>query len=671
MKFMDRENVMKKIEELREQIRYHDYLYYVLDKPEITDAEYDALMRQLIELEEKYPEFRTPDSPTQRVGGEPLKEFKPVEHTIPMLSLSNAFSGEELVDFDRRVKSALRGQVEDEIEYVVEFKIDGLSVALDYVEGRLVRGSTRGDGYVGEDVTENLKTIRSIPLILNKPYTLQVRGEVFIPKNAFKKLNEEREQRGEATFANPRNAAAGSLRQLDPRITASRPLDIFIFNLQYIEQRQVASHIEAINIAREAGLKVSPFLHKATSIQEVIELCNEWSNKRYELPFEIDGLVIKVNKLRHRELLGETTKSPRWAIAYKFPAEQKQTVLRDIVVQVGRTGVLTPTAILDPVRVAGSVISRATLHNEDYILQKDIRIGDTVVIQKAGDVIPEVVRVVEEKRTGEEKIFVMPQYCPECGGKVVRLEGEAATRCIGNACPAQTKRLIIHFVSRDAMDIEGLGPAIISQLLDNNIIKDSADLYYLQYDQLINLERMGDKSVNNLLNAIEESKQRDLDRLVFALGIRLVGSRAAQLIARHFKSLDKIMNARKEDFLVIDEIGEKIAESIVAFFKEEQNRKLVEKLKKAGVNTRLKEKQEQGQQLNGKTFVLTGTLEGYTREEAKSEIERRGGRVTGSVSKKTDYVIAGENPGSKLEKAKELGITILDEQEFKKLLQLD
>lgn len=641
----------------------------MLDQPDITDAEYDSLMRRLIQLEEKYPEFKTPDSPTQRVGGQPLKEFGTVEHVIPMLSLANAFSGAELIDFDRRVRSALKGQTEeDELEYVVEFKIDGLSVALDYEEGRLVRGSTRGDGYVGEDVTENLKTIRSIPLILNKPYTMQVRGEVFIPKEAFKKLNEEREGEGQPTFANPRNAAAGSLRQLDPRITASRPLDIFVFNLQYIDQVQVTTHLESMDIIREAGLKISPFLHKVKSIQEVIELCSEWKDKRYELPFEIDGLVIKVNSLRHRNLLGETSKNPRWAIAYKFPAEQKQTVVRDIIVQVGRTGVLTPTAILDPVQVAGSVISRATLHNEDYILQKDIRIGDTVTIQKAGDVIPEVVRVEKDRRTGTEKIFIMPKYCPECGGDVVRLEGEAATRCIGNACPAQIKRLIIHFVSRDAMDIDGLGPAIVSQLLDNGLIKDAADLYYLTYDQLINLERMGDKSVKNLLAAIEKSKQQDLDRLVFALGIRLVGSRAAQLIARHFKDLDNIMNAEESDFLKIHEIGGKIAESIVAFFREEQNRNLIDKLKKAGVNTKLKLRQEQDEPLKGKTFVLTGTLAKYTREEAKSAIEQRGGRVASSVSKKTDYVVAGESPGSKLEKARALGIKVIDEQEFEKLL---
>jgi len=667
---MDLENIKRRIEQLREEIRHHDYQYYVLDQPIISDAEYDALMKQLIELEEKYPEFKSPDSPTQRVGGQPLKEFEPVEHTIPMLSLSNAFNEGELMDFDRRVRNALAGQIDGPIEYIVEFKIDGLSVALDYQEGRLIRGSTRGDGHVGEDVTENLKTIRSIPLVLNKPYTLQVRGEVFIPKKAFKELNEKRELEGEPTFANPRSAAAGSLRQLDPRITASRPLDIFIFNLQYIDGVQVNTHLEAMNLIKEAGLKTSPFLYKADSIHEVIKLCSEWSIKRHDLSFDIDGLVIKVNNLRQRRILGETTKSPRWAIAYKFPAEQKQTILKDIIVQVGRTGVLTPTAILEPVRVAGSLISRATLHNEDYIREKDIRIGDTVVIQKAGDIIPEVVRVEKDKRTGKEKIFVMPRHCPVCGSDVVRLEGEAATRCIGNACPAQLKRLIIHFVSRDAMDIRGLGPAIISQLIDNGLIRDSADLYYLTYDQLINLERMGDKSVNNLLASIEKSKQQDLDRLLFALGIRLVGSRAAQLIASHFKSLDNIMNAKEEDFLEIHEIGGKIAESIVAFFKEEQNMELVKRLKIAGVNTELKEKQESEQYLSltGKTFVLTGTLAGYTREEAKSEIERRGGRVTGSVSKKTDYVVVGENPGSKLEKARTLGVKIIDEEQFKKLL---
>lgn len=663
---MNNDNIQQKIESLRDSIRYHNHQYYVMDNPTITDAEYDLLIRELIELEEKYPEFYAPDSPTQRVGGAPIQGFNTVLHTSPMLSLSNAFSSGELMDFDRRVRNV----VGDNIEYVVEFKIDGLSVALEYENGRFVRGATRGDGQVGENITENLKTIRSIPLRLNKSYTTEVRGEVFMPKEHFKRLNQEREMDGQATFANPRNAAAGSLRQLDPRITASRHLDIFLFNLEYISGKNMDSHMQTMDTMQELGLKISPFLYKTSSMEEIIELCQQWGDKRHDLPFDIDGLVVKVNSMDYRRQLGNTSKSPRWAIAYKFPAQQEETRIKDIEVQVGRTGVLTPTAVLDPVRIAGSTVARASLHNEDYIEDKDIRIGDFVIIQKAGDIIPEVVRVQKGKRTGDEKEFIMPKFCPVCGGHAIRLEGEAAVRCTGNACPAQLRRLIIHFVSRNAMDIMGLGPAIVDQLLTKDLIGDSGDLYYLKYDQLIDLERMGDKSVNNLLKAIEESKGRELERLIFGFGIRLVGARAAHLIAEKFKHLDRIIEAREEDFLEIDEIGDKIAQSLTAFFDEEQNLKLVEKLRRAGVNFSQKSNTSifggdaPDHQWDGKTFVLTGTLEGYTRNEAKKLIEERGGRVTGSVSKKTDYVLAGESPGSKLDKARELGVSIIDEEEF-------
>ncbi|NLO82204.1 MAG: NAD-dependent DNA ligase LigA [Clostridiales bacterium] len=664
---MDIDKVKAEIEKLREEIRKHDYYYYVMDQPIISDAEYDDLMRRLVSLEQQYPELITSDSPTQRVGGQPLKAFASVEHPVPMLSLTNAFSEGELRDFDRRVRNAIG----EAVEYVVEYKIDGLSVALWYRDGIFVRGATRGDGHVGEDVTENLKTIRSIPLRLNRPYTLEVRGEVFISKQDFEILNEERRLSDLPLFANPRNAAAGSLRQLDSRITASRPLDIFIFNLQHIEGFMPDTHWEALNLMAELGLKISPFLYQSDSMEDVIKVCHEWNDKRHTLPFEIDGMVIKVNNFRYRQLLGSTSKSPRWAIAYKFPAEQRETIIRDIIVQVGRTGVLTPTAVFDPVSIAGTMVSRATLHNEDYIKEKDIRIGDTVVIQKAGDIIPEVVEVKREKRSGREIPFIMPRHCPACGADVVRLEGEAAARCTGSACPAQQKRLIIHFASRDAMDIEGLGPAVVQQLLNNHLIKDAADLYYLKHKDLVEIERMGDKSATNLLRAIEDSKNRGLARLLFGLGIRLVGLRAAQLIAQHFGSIDNIMKAKKEEFLEIDEIGEKIAESVVAFFNEEQNIRMIEKLKKANVLLQQEAANTRVNLLEGKTFVLTGTLAGYTRTEASRLIEERGGRVTNSVSSKTDYVIAGENPGSKLERARSLGVTILNEQEFLHLLGIE
>ncbi len=661
---MDIKKVKSEIEKLRQEIRQHDYYYYVLDQPIISDAEYDSLMRRLIELEEKYPELVTPDSPTQRVGGKPLEGFATVEHPVPMLSLANAFDEGELRDFDRRVCNT----VGENVEYTVEYKIDGLSVALWYQDGIFIRGATRGDGRTGEDITENLKTIRSIPLRLNKPYTLEVRGEVFISKKDFEELNAERRSKDLPLFANPRNAAAGSLRQLDPRITASRPLDIFVFNLQHIDGMMPDTHWEALHLINELGLKISPYLYRTSSIEDVIAVCREWQDKRHTLSFEIDGMVIKVNNFEHREILGNTSKSPRWAIAYKFPAEQKETIIRDIIVQVGRTGVLTPTAIFDPVPIAGTVVSRATLHNEDYIEEKDIRIGDTVVIQKAGDIIPEVVEVKKDKRTGKEIPFFMPKTCPVCGADVVRLEGETAVRCTGSACSAQLKRLIIHFASRDAMDIEGLGPAVVNQLLDNGLIKDAADLYYLKHQDLIGIDRMGDKSASNLLRSIEASKDRGLSRLLFGLGIRLVGLRAAQLIAQHFGHIDRIIRAGKEEFLEINEIGEKIAESVVAFFNEEKNIELIKKLKKANVLLEQPVQNVHDNQLEGKTFVLTGTLAQYTRSEASRLIEERGGRVTNSVSRKTDYVIAGENPGSKIERARALDIPVLNEEEFRDLL---
>lgn len=657
-------NINNVIKQLRDEIRDHDYNYYVLDNPIITDTEYDKLMRQLQELEEKYPHLVTPDSPTQRVGGGLMNEFETVEHTVPMLSLSNAFDGGELKDFDRRVKQGLNTKP----KYVVEPKIDGLSVSLEYEDGIFVRGATRGDGIVGEDITLNLRTIKSIPLRLRDPVTLTVRGEVFMPKEAFLSLNKRRNTEGQPLFANPRNAAAGSLRQLDPSITASRSLDIFIFNVETMEEDVFNSHTEALAFLEKQGFKVIPTIGVETSMDVIIDICNRWSKERHNLYYDIDGIVIKVDSFLQRETLGATTRNPRWAIAFKFPAEQKETQIEDIIVQVGRTGVLTPTAILTPVFIAGSTVGRATLHNEDYIEEKDIRIGDTVIIQKAGDVIPEVVKVLEERRTGDEIRFSMPTHCPECGADVVRIEGEAASRCTGNACPAQLRRLLIHFASRDAMDIEGMGPAIIDQLLKNQLIADAADLYSLKYDELIHLERMGEKSVNNLLQAIEMSKTRGLDRFLFALGIPLVGVRAAKLIANHFQTIDKIMGAKTEDFLKIDEIGEKIAQSVMSYFNEEQNIDLIERFKKEGILLEIQKGETAKKSLEGLRFVVTGTLKGYTRNEIKTVIEDRGGRVVSSVSKNVDYVVVGENPGSKLAKAEQLGIEVIDEQKLNELL---
>jgi DNA ligase (NAD+) len=656
-------NPEEKIKELKDKINYHNYRYYVLDSPEISDYEYDMMMRELIELEEKYPELKTPDSPTQRIGGEPLKFFEPFTHKVPMLSLANAFSIAELKDFDRRVRSAV-----GDVEYVVELKIDGLSVELIYEEGIFTVGSTRGDGFVGENVTSNLKTIKSIPLKLKDNLNLIVRGEVFMPKAAFERLNARRLKEGKSLFANTRNAAAGSLRQLDPKITAKRDLDIFVFNLQYIEGVNLKTHIEALDFLKEQGFKVSPYLIKCKNIDEAIKAIEYLNTVRANLPFDTDGAAIKVNQLDKRDLLGATAKDPRWAIAFKYPAEKQKTKIKDIIVQVGRTGALTPTAIFEPVKIAGTVVSRATLHNEDYIKNKDIRIGDTVIIQKAGEIIPEVVEVVKEERTGKERVFTMPDKCPECGALAVRLPGEAVRRCIGLNCPAQVRRGIIHFASKDAMDIDGMGDAVVAQLLDNHLIHNIADLYYLKYDDLVKLERMGDKSAKNLLNAIEESKKRDLNRLIYGLGIKLVGSKAAKLLAEHFKTMNNLKKASFEELTDIPEIGPKIADSIIAFFEEKQNLKILDMLKAAGINMEKYQENKAGNIFEGKTFVLTGTLK-ITRDEAKKLIEDLGGKVTDSVSRKTSYVVVGSEPGSKFQKAKELGVKIINEKEFENMLK--
>ncbi len=660
------QEAVRRIEELREIINYHNHKYYVEDSPDISDFEYDRLLRELENLENQYPELITPDSPTQRVGGKPLEGFETVIHRVPMQSLADAFSEEELYDFNRRV----RNTVGDGFEYIVEAKVDGLSVSLEYENGIFVRGSTRGDGIKGEDVTLNLRTIKSIPLsIKDKNISMEVRGEVYLPKDAFSRLNEEREVQGEQLFANPRNAAAGSLRQLDPSIAASRKLDIIIFNIQHIEGMKFETHEETLSFLREQGFKVIPISVLCKDIDCAVKEIGRIGQLRGELPYEIDGAVIKVNSLVQRELMGSTSKTPRWAIAYKYPAERQQTVIRDIIVQVGRTGALTPTAILEPVRLAGSVVGRATLHNIDYIREKDVRIGDTVTVQKAGDIIPEVVEVLKDKRTGEEKEFQMPEMCPVCGASAERVEGEAAVRCTGIECPARLFRSIVHFASRDAMNIEGLGPAIVDQLLENGLVKNIADLYYLKLEDLVNLERMGKKSSENLLNSIRKSRSNGLDRLIYGFGIRYIGLRSAQILAESFNNLDELMEATLDRLLQIHEIGSKTAESIVDFFGMEQTRHTVDRLKEAGVNIRGRKRQLEDGRFEGLTFVLTGALPGYTRQQAAEVIEGFGGRVAGSVSKKTDYVLAGEEAGSKLEKARTLGVRIIDEEEFREMIK--
>ncbi|MGB6370736.1 MAG: NAD-dependent DNA ligase LigA [Atribacterota bacterium] len=666
------DNILKKIEELREKIRHHNYRYYVLDNPTVSDAEYDRLMRDLIELEEKYPRYITPSSPTQRVGIEPVSEFTTVKHIAPMLSLANAFSTEELRAFNQRIKKLIPQQ---KLEYVVELKIDGLAVALIYENGIFVRGATRGNGTTGEEITSNLRTIKAIPLKLfgeDIPPRIEVYGEVYMKKSDFKKLNEERTKKGESLFANPRNAAAGSVRQLDPRITAQRHLDTFIYRATFPEGNNFNTHMEVLNYLKKFGFKVNPHIKLCQDIEEAINYCQKWIEKKDELDYEIDGMVIKVNSLRMREELGSTTRSPRWAVAYKFPAQQVTTKVQDIIVQVGRTGALTPVAVLDPVRISGSVVQRATLHNEDEIRRKDIRVGDIVLVQKAGEVIPEVVKVIKEKRTGKEMEFVMPTQCPVCGAKVFRPEGEVASRCNSLICPAQIKERIKHFASRNAMDIEGLGPAIIDQLVEKGLIKDISNLYFLKRDDLISLERMAEKSADNLLDAIEKSKKKSLANLIYGLGIRYVGVHTSEVITRYYPTLDKFKKASLEELIEINEIGPKIAESTIFFFKEKENLAIIERLRSAGLNfgqeEEIRRKEKETKILGGKQFVLTGTLKDFTRTQAKEIISELGGRVTGSVSKKTDYVVAGEDPGSKYQKAQELGVTIINEEEFKRII---
>lgn len=660
---MEQNLAEKRVKELHNLLNQYGYEYYVLDNPSVPDAEYDALLNELIRLEEQFPSLKTNDSPSQRIGGEILDMFSKVQHQKPMLSLGNAFNEADLRDFDRKVRAAIG----EDFSYVCELKIDGLAVSLRYENGLFEQGATRGDGTTGEDITANLKTIRSIPLRLNQPVSLEVRGEAFMPKKSFEALNKIKGENGEEPFANPRNAAAGSLRQLDPRIAASRNLDIFLYAIGDVGQTGVQSHSEGLNLLDTLGFKTNKERKKCATIEDVLQYIEGWQEKRPHLPYEIDGIVIKVDGLAQQEQLGTTAKSPRWAIAYKFPAEEVMTKLLNIELNVGRTGVVTPTAVLEPVKVAGTTVKRASLHNEDLIREKDIRLGDMVVVKKAGDIIPEVVNVLVEKRTGEEEEFLMPTHCPECNSELVRLEEEVALRCINPKCPAQIREGLIHFVSRNAMNIDGLGERVVSQLFSEKLIEDVADLYALEYEQLIQLERMGEKSVNNLLQAIEVSKQNSLERLLFGLGIRHVGAKAAKTIAMEFKQMDQLMEATKEDLTAINEIGEKMADSIVTFFEQEEVLELITELKTYGVNMEYTgplpvATEEADSAFAGKTIVLTGKLEQLSRNEAKDQIELLGGKITGSVSKKTDLVIAGEDAGSKLTKAEQLGIEVWDEE---------
>ena len=658
----------ERIEELRKIIEYHSKKYYDEDKPEISDYEYDTLMNELKKLEKENPEYITKDSPTQKVGGHVREDFTKVTHEVPLQSLQDVFSFEELYDFDKRIKEKA-DEFDEKFNYCVETKIDGLSCAIKYENGILVQGATRGDGIVGEEITPNVKTIKTIPHKLKEPINITVRGEVFISKGDFEKLNEEREILGEPLFANARNAAAGSLRQLDSKITAKRPLDIYIFNVQKIEGKEFNSHWEELNYLESLGFNVVPFRKLCHNMKEVISAIEEIGENRENLTFGIDGAVVKVDNLKFREELGSTFKVPKWAIAYKYPPEKKETILKDIICQVGRTGVITPMAVLEPVKVAGSTISKTTLHNEDFIKEKDLKIGDHVIIQKQGDVIPEVVDVIKDKRDGTEKDFEMPKVCPVCGAPAIREPGEAAVRCTGIECSAKALRNIVHFASKDGMNIDGLGYKIVEQLLDNKLIKDIADIYSLTVEEIASLRKNGKKFAENLVNAISESKNRDLENLISAFGIRHVGKKLAKVLAKKYGTLDNLMNATAFDLTTKDDIGEVIAESICSFFEEKQTLDLIKRLKEAGVNMSHLEEVQIDDRFAGKTFVLTGTLSKYSRGEASDIIEKFGGKTSGSVSKKTDYVLAGEDAGSKLDKAQKLGVTVLSEEEFEKMIK--
>jgi DNA ligase (NAD+) len=668
MILMASEAIKKRVGKLREEIEYHNHCYYVLDRPEISDAQYDRLMKELEKLEEQYPELRSQNSPTQRVGASPLEEFKIVRHTLPMLSLTNAFNESEAKDFDKRVKKFLK--TSEEIDYVAEPKFDGLAVELVYERGQFIVGSTRGDGINGEDITQNLRTIRTIPLQLIQkeipvPERLEVRGEVIMQLKKFKELNRKREEMGEPLFANPRNAAAGSVRQLDPKITAGRPLEIYCYATGQVRGRAFKAQWELLQTLPKWGLRTNPHARKCKDIEEVLAYYREMNEKRETLPYEIDGTVIKVNRFDLQTRLGEIARSPRWALAFKFQPKQETTKILDIVVQVGRTGALTPVAVMEPVKVGGVEVSRATLHNQDEIDRLDVRIGDAVVIQRAGDVIPEVVQVITSKRKGTEKKFRMPSKCPVCGAEVIK--EEAIHRCIGLDCPAQLKGRIKHFASKRAMDIEGIGVKLIDQLVDKGLVKDVADIYYINKQKLIELERMADKSAQNIIDAIENSKTKPLSKFLYALGIRHVGETTAEDLARHFQRLDDFFRLSQEDLMEVEGIGPEVAASVHQFFRDKKNKESIERLKKAGVTVIEPKAKERGK-LAGKTFVFTGALKTLGRDEARNLVESLGALTASSVSKKVDFVVVGEDPGSKFDKARELGIKTLTEEEFKRMI---
>ncbi|HOV90368.1 MAG TPA: NAD-dependent DNA ligase LigA [Syntrophorhabdaceae bacterium] len=667
---MDKKDIGERIKRLREEIEYHNYRYYVLDDPVISDAEYDRMMRELERLEEENPEFFSPNSPTQRIGAKPLEEFSTVTHTIPMLSLANAMTDEEVIDFDKRVKKLLGLS---NLDYVIEVKIDGLAVELVYINGEFVLGSTRGDGFTGEDITQNIRTIRSIPMKLMRtdnvpiPERLEVRGEIYMGKREFEELNKKREITGEPVFANPRNAASGSVRQLDPKITASRKLNIFCYAMGEIIGVDFKTHIDFLDHLKKWGFRVNPYTKLCHNLDEVFKHYNYIKSIRDEIPYEIDGTVIKVNRLDYQANLGQVSRSPRWAIAYKFESHEEKTIVEDIIVSVGRTGALTPVAMLKPVNIGGVIVERATLHNEDEIERKDIRIGDMVIVTRAGDVIPEVVRVLKDVRKGIERPFIMPNYCPVCGEPVVRPEGEAIRRCVNINCPAQIKGRIIHFASKRAMDIDGLGEKLVEQLVDKAIIRDVSDLYYLSKEQLANLERMADKSAQNILDAINVSKKRPYSRFLYGLGIRHVGEHISGLLAERYKNMEELMNAGEEELMNIPEIGPEVANSIVLFFQDEKNRQTIERIIQAGVEIEYEKTGERP--LDGLLFVFTGALKSMSRDEARKKVEVLGAKTANSVGKKVNIVVAGEEAGSKLDKARQMGIKIIGEDEFLEMIK--
>ena len=668
-----KDTIKEKIEKLRELIRHHEYRYYVLDDPEISDAQYDKLLRELQAFEKEHPDWITPDSPTQRVGGKPSESFPTVLHSVPMLSLENAYSDEDLLDMDRRI-SDTAPSVSSIPRYVCELKIDGLSTSLIYQNETLLRGLTRGDGTRGEDVTHNIRTIRSVPLrvkssLLKHDPLLEIRGEVFFPIKSFAKLNDERLENGDLPFANPRNAAAGTLRTLDPQVVSSRSLDVFVYQCFAGRQVPFSTHSETLAWLKQAGFKVNPYWRLCPTIYDVLQYCRDWESKRDQLPYEIDGVVVKVNSIQLQHELGATSKFPRWAMAYKFPAREAITQVKDILVQVGRTGALTPVAELEPVELAGSTISRATLHNEAEIERLGLTIGDFVLIEKGGDVIPKVVKVLESRRPLDARTFKMPDRCPVCSEKVYRPEGEAVWRCVNVRCPAKIKESLLHFASRKAMKIEGLGDALVDQLVDQKLVHDPADLYSLTFENLVELERMGEKSSKNLLAQIEESKRNELPKVIYGLGIRHVGERTAQILARHFGSMDRLSHAEVQDLESVFEVGPVVAASIQQFFSQPENQRVLEKLKKAGVRMDSRGTPNASETLSGKQFVLTGSLPTFSREAATALIQQHGGRVTTSVSKKTDFVLAGEEAGSKLDKANQLGVKVISEEDFRQLIE--